>query len=369
MLYSQTDCPDQLICNGNVRYGVTYCDLNNPGTMEGFCFGIPFPETVTDQGNTFRLVRFPTWIPICASLFETEGWSDLPNEVSVRDNSNANIIVFRKDEVQADIDQVVREINCICQSGPSNDVQPGNCCIKVGMSSDFRDFRDPNDPNFDETNTVAITNMYINSCEIVCPDYIPFPVININITRPFIGAETGPITTFYYNGDFVPNYDHSRYELMPLRQIIQHELLHELGMRFHNDATGCPPVAPQGEVFNAAGNIGEDRKFLSRDEKCFLRALYCPEVMTVGVADDAMSIDSLELLYDSHFITIRIPNDNGIEAIHLSNILGQVYFIYTQDLVVDPMDRSFRIPRDNIVGLSIVTILYRDGRKAGRLVY
>lgn len=38
-------------------------------------------------------------------------------------------------------------------------------------------------------------------------------------------------------------------------------------------------------------------------------------------------------------------------------------------LVVNPMDRSIRIPRDSIAGLSIVTILYRDGRKAGRLVY
>lgn len=301
-------CPEVLTCSNVRNFPVKYC-LSGTNQTVIICDAMPFDNPRTINNNTYILNKHPSDLPICVEFED-----DAPSDVDFRSVGSEPVEIFRANKLMADVNRIVEEINCVCTEETANVPDPESelalktkCCFRFNFSEDPYDFIDAEHPTGDR-NTAGISTTYAGSnCELLCPDYLGFPTISINNTVGFLNSEAGSPKVYFYNGDILPKSSTGSlsapgYEAYSLMLVLQHEVLHAMGFKWHLDYDGpgaCPNPRARGSVHNTSANFNEDRRKLSNDEKCMIRGVYCPFLeTTLGVREhrkeDEQSLTTIE---------------------------------------------------------------------------
>lgn len=142
-----------LICSALI-----YCDcgdkINCPSKKYPYhqCYGGTGTVICTDNPQAVRpVLRKPDNIPICLDNKDLGPVYQSPEEVRMPQHVGGDIVVFRRDMVQNDIDCALDDWDCLCNMKNS----PCKCKINLYWSTNYREFK--------SKNTVAQANSHINA--------------------------------------------------------------------------------------------------------------------------------------------------------------------------------------------------------------
>lgn len=289
-------CPEDLTCSNVRKYRLRYCVA---GTNEVFstCVTLPFENPITNGNETYHLYKHARDLPICVEFQD-----NAPADVDFTTVGSQPVEIFRASKLMADVNRLVEEINCICTEQTANIPDPESephlktkCCFRFNFSEDPGDFIDKDHPTGDRYTAGATTTWPGSNCVQACPDWSEYPTISINNTSGFLSSESGGPRVFFYNGDILPTsstgapFNSIVYQAISFMQVLQHEVLHAMGFKYHldgEDAEPCSEPRARGAVHNTATDFNGDRRRLSNDEKCMIRGVYCPYLeTTLGVRE------------------------------------------------------------------------------------
>ena len=356
---SQTGCGSGITCPADWKYPYEVMSKTNCGPTWVECMTNPYANSTADP------IKSP--FPICARYVTSS--SNDPTNRNALDTDGNSVVIYDASVVQQIIDAMVAEWNCVCGVTTPNS-QINNCCIDVKWSKNPNDFladgsdeditlgrarswvghylTPPCDPSrncYSDGSKVADRSPYIilNNTD----DFVVFNHANGHYERGFFSGTalpTGP------NGQSISR-DGTFYNL---RNVVLHELGHELGMK-HTVSKSVqqvctPPNNPIPSIMSASMGSGEPYTGLTLYDKCYFGKLYCPTFVglteaketevkspnrsTSGdVLDYAASAES-DMVFTSYTIDGRvftkIPAKRTIESnweLDISNLANGVYYI------------------------------------------